>query len=145
MGIYPLSFFPTLAPGRMDLTLTLALILSGPGVRAKPSLSPSAVFSITSIQIYLLASFSVFMIVPLHYSYTADREGEEVNHMTRYKNGQKERNTNRIYQHQISLYVSDAQMDFLESECNKLSMKLSTYIRDLIDKEKAEYESYLKK
>ena len=85
------------------------------------------------------------MIVPLNYSYTADREGEEVNHMTRYKNGQKERNTNRIYQHQITLYVSDAQMDFLESECNKLSMKLSTYIRDLIDKEKAEYESYLNK
>lgn len=97
------------------------------------------------IQIYLLASFSVIHDSTPSLSYTADREGEEVNHMTRYKNGQKERNTNRIYQHQITLYVSDAQMDFLESECNKLSMKLSTYIRDLIDKEKAEYESYLKK
>lgn len=65
--------------------------------------------------------------------------------MTRYKNGQKERNTKRIYRHQITLYVSDDQNDFLESECNKLSMKLSTYIRDLIEKEMAEYESYLNK
>ena len=102
----------------------------------QPSLSPSAVFPNPPI-IYHGSIPSITL--------TAGREGEEVNHMTRYKNGQKERNTNRVYQHQITLYVSDAQMDFMESECNKLSMKLSTYIRDLIDKEKAEYESYLKK
>ena len=66
--------------------------------------------------------------------------------MTNYTNGQKKRkDTPRSYGHYVNVYLTMEQYEFLHSECAKLNMKGSAYMRDLLVKEMEEAISYLKK
>lgn len=66
--------------------------------------------------------------------------------MTNYTNGQKKRkDTLRTYCHYVTVYLTMEQYAFLYSECAKLNMKASVYMRELLQQLIEESKDYLKK
>lgn len=63
--------------------------------------------------------------------------------MTYYSNGKKIRHGPDG--HYISVFLRNDQYAFLKSECEKLNMRGSPYMRDLLVKEMEEAKDYLKK
>ena len=65
--------------------------------------------------------------------------------MTHYTNGQKKRkDTPRSYGHYVNVYLTLEQYEFLQSECMKLDMKGSAYMRDLLSQVMEDATDYLK-
>ena len=65
--------------------------------------------------------------------------------MTHYINGKKIRKDAPVsYGHYVSVYLSMEQYEFLQSECLKLNMKGSAYLRDLLAQVMEDAKDYLK-
>lgn len=66
--------------------------------------------------------------------------------MTHYSNGKKVRtDEQKSHGHYITVYVTADQFDFLHRECEKLNMKSSAYMRDLLQQVMEEAKDHLKK
>lgn len=65
---------------------------------------------------------------------------------THYTNGQKKRKDTPIsYGHYVNVYLTMEQYEFLHSECVKLNMKGSAYMRELLSEVMEEAKDYLNK
>ena len=65
--------------------------------------------------------------------------------MTHYTNGKKIRRDAPVsYGHYVSVYLTLEQYEFLQSECMKLDMKGSAYLRDLLSQVMEDAKEYLK-